>query len=71
MTIVIRRRKSKKERAMRAAGDAAKKLTKIRLSWAAAKTAGKVAVPAAALAAGAAIVKRRSGSSGPPTAAPA
>ena len=63
MTIVIRRRKSKKERAMRAAGDAAKKLAEIRLSWAAAKTAAKVAVPAAVVAAGAAIAKRRSGDS--------
>ena len=68
MPNLIRRRKSKKQRALSAAGDAIQKVVKIRISWAAAKTTAKVAVPAAVVAGGAAIAKRRSGGHTPATA---
>src|SRR3954470_6061891 len=66
MAILIRRRKSKKQRALNTVTNAAKKVAKVRLAWAGAKTGVKFAVPAVAVGAAAAIAKRRSGGSGPP-----
>jgi hypothetical protein len=69
MAMIIRRRKSKKQRALEAVGNTAKKVAKVRLAWAGGKTAAKLAVPAVAVGAVAAIAKKRSGGGGPETAA--
>jgi hypothetical protein len=66
---IIRRRKSKKQRAVSAVTETAKKVAKVRLAWAGTKTAAKVAVPAVAVGAIAAIAKKRSSGAGPETAA--
>jgi hypothetical protein len=63
MAIVSIRRKSKKQRAMTAAGkatSAAGKLVKARIAWLAGKKAAKVAAPAIAVGTAAVVAKRRS-----------
>jgi hypothetical protein len=67
MPNLIRRRKSKKQRALDVVTDAGKQVAKVRLAWAGAKTGVKIAVPAVAVGAVAAIAKKRSG--GQPSAA--
>jgi hypothetical protein len=62
-TLTIRRRKTKKQRAMNAAskaGSAAITFLKARIAWAAGKKATKVAVPAAAVGTAAVVAKKRS-----------
>ena len=64
-TLTIRRRKTKKQRAMNAAGkagSAAITFLKARIAWAAGKKATKVAVPAAAVGTAAVVAKKRSSS---------
>jgi hypothetical protein len=68
MAITIRRRKSKKQRALETVGNAAEKVVKVRLAWLGGKKAIKFAVPAVAVAAFAAIARKRAGG-GPETAA--
>jgi hypothetical protein len=63
-SLTIRRRKSKSQRAMSAAGkagSAAVTFLKARIAWAAGKKAAKVAVPAAAVGTAAIVAKKRSG----------
>jgi hypothetical protein len=63
-TLTIRRRKSKSQRAVSAAGkagSAAWTFIKARLAWVAGKKAAKVAVPAAAVGTAAVVAKKRSG----------
>jgi hypothetical protein len=60
--LTLRRRKSKKQRALQAAGSAAKaapKVIKARIAWLFGKKATKVAVPAAAAAGTAAVVAKK------------
>jgi hypothetical protein len=61
--LTIRRRKSKQQRALNAAGkagSAALKFVKLRIAWLAGKKAAKVAVPAAAVGTAAVVAKKRS-----------
>jgi hypothetical protein len=58
MSKLIPRRKSKKQRAL----DAAATFVKARIAWLAGKKAAKVAAPAVAVGAAAAIAKKRGGS---------
>jgi hypothetical protein len=69
MAIIRRKRKSKKQRAVETVGNTAKKVAKIRIAWAGGKTAVKLAIPAVAVAAVAAIAKKRSSGGGPETVA--
>ncbi|MCZ4493342.1 MAG: hypothetical protein QOH30_208 [Baekduia sp.] len=60
----IRRKPSKKQRAMRAAGTAtsvATKFVKARIAWLAGKKVAKVAAPAVAVGTAAVVAKKRSG----------
>jgi hypothetical protein len=62
-SLTIRRRKSKKQQAVSAAGkagSAAWTFIKARVAWVAGKKAAKVAVPAAAVGTAAVVVKKRS-----------
>jgi hypothetical protein len=62
-TLTIRRRKTKSQRAMAAAGkagSAAVTFLKARIAWVAGKKAAKVAVPAAAVGTAAVVAKKRS-----------
>jgi hypothetical protein len=69
MAIIRRKRKSKKQRAVETVRTAAKKVAKVRIAWAGGKTALKLAVPAVAVGAVAAIAKKRAGGGGPETVA--
>ncbi|HEU4974722.1 MAG TPA: hypothetical protein VFT50_06495 [Baekduia sp.] len=63
-TITLRRRTSKKQRALQAAGKAttvARKAIKARIAWLMGKKATKVAAPAVAVGTAAVVVKKRSG----------
>jgi hypothetical protein len=62
--LTIRRKPSKKQRALSAAGtagSAATKFIKARIAWLAGKKAAKVAGPAVAVGTAAVVVKKRSG----------
>jgi hypothetical protein len=62
--ITLRRKPSKKQRAMSAAGTAASaavKFAKARIAWLAGKKAAKVAAPAVAVTTAAVVAKKRSG----------
>ena len=62
MANIIIRRRSRKQRALRAAGKAgtvARKVVKARIAWLAGKKAARVAVPAAAVGTAAVVAKRR------------
>jgi hypothetical protein len=64
MAIVSIRRKSRKQRALSAAGkasSAAAKFAKARIAWLAGKKAARVAAPAVAVGTAAIVVKKRSG----------
>jgi hypothetical protein len=64
MAILTIRRKTKKQRALSAAGkatSAAGKFIKARIAWLAGKKAAKVAAPAVAVGTAAVVVKKRSG----------
>jgi hypothetical protein len=70
-TLTIRRSKSKKQRALSAAGkatSAAGKFVKARIAWLAGKKVAKVAAPAVAVGTVAVVAKKRSGSHDTPTA---
>ena len=63
--LTIRRKSSKKQRALRAASkatSAAGKIVKARIAWLVGKRATRVAVPAVAVGTAAVVVKKRSGS---------
>jgi hypothetical protein len=64
MAILTIRRKTKKQRALNAAGKAtsvAGKFVKARIAWLAGKKVAKVAAPAVAVGTAAVVVKKRSG----------
>jgi hypothetical protein len=65
MANLIRRRKSKKQRALKTVTSVAAKAAKVRLAWAGAKTGVKIVVPAIAVGTAAAIAKKRSGGGHP------
>jgi hypothetical protein len=70
-TLTIRRRKTKSQRAVSAAGkagSAAWTFIKARVAWVAGKKAAKVAVPAAAVGTAAVVVKKRQHHDEPPSA---
>jgi hypothetical protein len=64
MANLIRRRKSKKQRAV----EATKTFVKARIAWLAGKKAAKIAAPAVIVGAAAAIAKKRSGGGSYPAA---